>query len=716
MKRASLSAVFLAFASTAWAQGVKPTAETAASRHPGDTADDSCVWIHPSDPSLSLVIADDKDGGIQVFTLDGAERQYLDGSKRMNNIDLRYNFPLAGKFANGDSHTRVALVGTGNETDSAIAFYKVNPATRRLEGAGSISGLGLVPYGSCMYRSPVSGKYYYFVNAKSGVTQQWELRDNGAGGVAGTKVRQFDVGSQPEGCVADDVLAKFYIGEEAVGIWKYGAEPGDGGARTQVDKTGSGGNLAADVEGMSIYYVSDGTGYLIVSSQGNSTFCVYTREGANSFIFKFSVGSNGTIDAVSGTDGLDVTNFPLGPAYPKGLFVCHDNANSGATSSNHKFVPWESVAAAAPTPLKIDTTWDPRKVGAPSTGLSTVTVAASDASAAEPGTNTGRFTVTRTGSTTASLTVSYTTGGTASAGTDYAALAGSVVIPAGQASANVAVTPLDDSTPEGAETVTVTLTAQSTYTVGSPSSATVTIADNDTSAGTGLKGEYYDNVHFTGPSVTRVDPLVDFDWGAGAPDPALAPDTFSVRWTGRVEALYGETYRFFTLTDDGARLWVDGELLVDHWSDQSATERSGSIALLAGRSYTLQMDYYENTGGAVARLFWASPSTPKQIVPSTQLQSSTSPPDPRDNDGDGIANDRDDDDDNDGVPDLQDSDRDGDGVANVVENAAGTDPDDRTSLPAAAADGGGGGGGCGATGFEILALGLFSRMLRRFRA
>lgn len=140
------------------------------------------------------------------------------------------------------------------------------------------------------------------------MTQQWGLRDNGACGVAGTQVREFDAGGQPEGCVADDVLAKFYIGEEAVGIWKYGAEPGDGSARTQVDKTGTGGNLVADVEGMSIYYVSDGTGYLIVSSQGNGPFCVYAREGTNPFIFKFAVGSNGTIDAVSGTDGLDVTN------------------------------------------------------------------------------------------------------------------------------------------------------------------------------------------------------------------------------------------------------------------------------------------------------------------------------------------------------------------------------------------------------------------------
>jgi 3-phytase len=355
-------------AAAAQTVSVRPTRETSPARHAGDTADDTCIWIHPTQPELSLIIGDDKDGGVLVWNLDGTERQYLDGTQAMNNIDLRYNVPLTGRFSDGTPHDRVALVGVGNETDSSIVFYKVNPSTRKLEPAGGIRGLGLVPYGSCMYRSPISGKYYYFVNAKSGVTQQWELKDDGSGGITGTKVRQFDVGGQTEGCVADDVLAKFYIGEEAIGVWRYGAEPGDGSSRTQVDRTGSGGNLVADVEGMSIYYTSSEAGYLLVSSQGNSTIVVYTREGNNAFVGRFTVGANGTIDAVTGTDGLDVTNLPLGPDFPKGLFVVHDTSNSGATASNHKLVPWESIANAFDPPLRIDTAWDPRRVGAPSSG------------------------------------------------------------------------------------------------------------------------------------------------------------------------------------------------------------------------------------------------------------------------------------------------------------------------------------------------------------
>jgi 3-phytase len=338
---------------------VSPSVETDPSHHAGDTADDSAIWIHPTNPSLSLVIGDDKNGGLMVYGLDGREIQYIEGTN-YNNLDLRYNFPLAGQFSNGTAHQRVALVGVGDEINRQIDFFKVNPSTRNLEPAGSITS-SLIPYGACMYWSQASGKYYFFVNDQAGVTQQWELRDGGGGTVAGTMVRQFDVGTQTEGCVADDILGQFYIGEEAVGIWKYGAEPSAGSARVQVDKTGTGGHLTADVEGLSIYYTSQGTGYLIASSQGNSTIAVYTRVGANTYLGNFTLVANGTIDAVSGTDGLDVTNFPVGTTFPQGLFVAHDSANSGGTASNYKFARWDLIATALG--LVTDTSWDPRLVG-----------------------------------------------------------------------------------------------------------------------------------------------------------------------------------------------------------------------------------------------------------------------------------------------------------------------------------------------------------------
>ena len=107
--------------------------------------------------------------------------------------------------------------------------------------------------------------------------------------------------------------------------------------------------------------------------------------------------------------------------------------------------------------------------------LPTVTIAATDPTATEAGPTTGQFTLTRTGVTTAALTVNYTVAGTATAGSDYAALTGTVVLPAGSATATMTVTPIDDLLVEGDETVVVTLSANAAYTVGTPASATVTI-------------------------------------------------------------------------------------------------------------------------------------------------------------------------------------------------------------------------------------------------
>jgi hypothetical protein len=138
--------------------------------------------------------------------------------------------------------------------------------------------------------------------------------------------------------------------------------------------------------------------------------------------------------------------------------------------------------------------------------------------------------------------------------------------------------------------------------------------------GGGVKGQYYKGMNFDTLILTRTDPQIDFDWGdPGGPDPAVGDDTFSVKWAGEVEAVFTETYTFYTRSDDGVRLWVDGQQLVDNWTDHSATENRGMIDLVAGNKYSFQMEYYENTGGAIAELRWSSPSTPKQLIPQAAL-------------------------------------------------------------------------------------------------
>jgi len=138
--------------------------------------------------------------------------------------------------------------------------------------------------------------------------------------------------------------------------------------------------------------------------------------------------------------------------------------------------------------------------------------------------------------------------------------------------------------------------------------------------GGGVRGDYYRGMNFENLVLSRIDPQISFDWGdPGSPDPLIGDDQFSARWTGDVEAGFTETYTFYTRTDDGARLWVGGQQLVDQWVDQGTTEHRGTIDLVAGNVYNIVMEYYENGGGAVAELLWSSPSTPKQVVPQAAL-------------------------------------------------------------------------------------------------
>jgi fibronectin type 3 domain-containing protein len=146
--------------------------------------------------------------------------------------------------------------------------------------------------------------------------------------------------------------------------------------------------------------------------------------------------------------------------------------------------------------------------------------------------------------------------------------------------------------------------------------------------GDGLTGDYYDNMDFTNLALTRVDATVNFDWGSGSPDPSMGADQFSVRWTGQVQPLYSETYTFKTNSDDGVRLWVDGQSVIDNWTDHAPTIDTGTIALSAGVKYDIQLDFYENGGGAVIQLSWSSASQAEEIIPQSQLYSSVAPTPP----------------------------------------------------------------------------------------
>lgn len=137
----------------------------------------------------------------------------------------------------------------------------------------------------------------------------------------------------------------------------------------------------------------------------------------------------------------------------------------------------------------------------------------------------------------------------------------------------------------------------------------------------GLTAQYFDNIDFTQLKLTRIDAALDFDWGWGSPSPLLGGDTFSVRWVGSIVPEFSEAYTLYTSSDDGIRLKLNGVTVINNFTDHAPFQNTYKTSVLtAGTAYPIQVDYYENGGGAVAKLLWSSASQPKQVVPQARLR------------------------------------------------------------------------------------------------
>ncbi len=190
-------------------------------------------------------------------------------------------------------------------------------------------------------------------------------------------------------------------------------------------------------------------------------------------------------------------------------------------------------------------------------------------------------------------------------------------------SANVAV--FDGTVSNNDCTVNVGLNVngidiRSSYT-GTITAGTVTLPAV-TGGQAGLAGDMYDGTSFENYQGTFIDGSVNFnpaDTLLGT-NRAGGPDTYSARWTGQVKADFGETYTFYTNSDDGVRLWVNGQQVINNWTLHGPTEDSGAIALAAGQWYDIQLEFFESGGGSVIQLSYSSASETKKIIPSTHLR------------------------------------------------------------------------------------------------
>jgi len=304
--------------------------------------DDPAIWVNKADPEQSRVIGTDKDFGLVVFDLDGRIVQRL-GDGRLNNVDIRQDVVVNG--------VKTSIVVASKREDNTIVVYTVDDHgvlshATPFAFPGSPETIRYDIYGIGLYRDP-TGTLSVISSFKTGDVTQYVMDTSGAE-IGLTFARQWKIPTQPEGVVADDSLGLLYVGEEDGGVWRYTADPASPAEGVLIDQVGSECLPEDDIEGLAIYPTSADTGYLIASSQGQNKYIVYDRkpdaQGRQACVGTFSI-ITGATDPVGETDGLDVTATPLGPSYPRGLFVVQDDRNEGFTR-NFKFVSWAEVEAA----------------------------------------------------------------------------------------------------------------------------------------------------------------------------------------------------------------------------------------------------------------------------------------------------------------------------------------------------------------------------------
>jgi uncharacterized protein (DUF1800 family) len=251
-------------------------------------------------------------------------------------------------------------------------------------------------------------------------------------------------------------------------------------------------------------------------------------------------------------------------------------------------------------------------------------------------TDSGQFTLTRGGFPLNAVTVNLGLGGPgagfATAGIDHSNLPATVTFSAGTSSRTTSLTPLANTNRPAPVIAQWRLLTGTGYSVSTTSNASVVIYPSVTANGTGLFAQYFTNSSTTytnglnfnttnllNPITNRIDPVIDFNWTNGT-SPNLSNGLYCVRWTGQIQPQYSETYYFDVRSDDGVKLWIGDQLIVDKWQTQNnGLDWTNSIALQGGTRYNFKLEYLQNGGKGEAHLYWFSPNQSKQVVPANRL-------------------------------------------------------------------------------------------------
>lgn len=301
--------------------------------------DDPAFWI-PADRTKTLIVGTDKnsDGALYVYDLAGKIVDRVGDLKRPNNVDIAYGLMLGGKPVD-------IAVTTEREMDRLRIFTLPD---MRCVDKGDLVVFGgdknRAPMGIALYKRPRDGAMFAIVGGKSGPAEgylaQYRLEDDGTGHVKMTLVRQFGSYSgkkEIEAVAVDAELGYVYYSDETHGVHKYLADPDAKDANKELALFATTG-FASDHEGISIYKISDGTGYILVSDQQNNAFRIFPREGTAGKPHDHPLLKTVDVSAIE-SDGSEVTSTAL-PGYPNGLFVAMSNGKV------FHYYSWDDIAGS----------------------------------------------------------------------------------------------------------------------------------------------------------------------------------------------------------------------------------------------------------------------------------------------------------------------------------------------------------------------------------
>ena len=319
----------------------------------GDAADDPAIWVNKNNPSNSIIFGTDKKSGIYSYNLQGQELSYTNLG-RINNVDTR-----SMNLGDDESVSDFTFLFGSNRTLGSVDLwvFEDNKTRQKLKNNSwevpskpSFRGKSnIIVYGICAGIDPKYGLVAFLTEDTGPRVEVWNLTDNGL-----DLITTFNNGGESEGCVYDDFNRTLFISEEEVrGVLKaYRLDDSFDFSEPYIVDSREG-QIGGDPEGVSLYKTSNNSGYLILSSQGDSKFNLYDRNYPFDYITSFRIGSSKSIDNVTDTDGIETINFNLSDEYPEGIMIAQDGFNKDGYETkrqNFKIVSFKDVLDALDVP------------------------------------------------------------------------------------------------------------------------------------------------------------------------------------------------------------------------------------------------------------------------------------------------------------------------------------------------------------------------------